>query len=204
MGKAKNIVISGLYSDKKFVIKSFIRTRDKQFKRLKYLAIQTDFTDFVIINEQNIKSIEIINQEGVQTDTGSSIVRGIAGGLLLGSAGLIAGAGMGKQNSINILQINWQNEQKSLIEVDYNILSILNTICWNIQNGIEGDKLTKEEIQEQKKQGNIQTKGCFITCVKIFVAIMIVSLSAFCPYLWLFVAIWIIYKLVNKKNKEGK
>ena len=202
MAVAKNKVISGLYSGKRIVIKSFIRQKDKQFTRLKYLAIQADFTDFIIINEQNIKSIEIINQEGVQTDTGSSIARGIAGGLLLGGAGIIAGASMGKQNSINLLQINWNDGQKSLVEVNYNILSMLNTICWNIKNNIDGDKLTNKEIQEQTKQRNVQTKGCLVTCLKVFLVIIILLLSTLCPYLLIILGVWIILKFYKQESNK--
>lgn len=215
MSKARNIVISGIYKDKKVSVNSFIRTKDNQFKKLKYLKIQIDWTDFIIINEQTISSIEILNTEGIQTDTGSSIARGITGGLLLGGAGLIAGAGMGKQSSINLLQINWKDGQKSLIEVDYDILVLLNVICWNIKNNISGDELTKEEIkppsklelmtaelnnrtEEEKREAEIESekaaKGCLITALLIITVV----LGFTCPPLWSLVLGYIVYKLVGK------
>ena len=139
MSKARNTVISGLYTDGVLSISNFYRTIDNHVVKINYLKITTinskDYkVDFAVINEQSIQSVEIINREGILTDYGSSIARGIAGGLLLGDAGLIAGAGMGKQSSINMLQITWKDGQKSLVEVDSIILSKLNIICWNIQN----------------------------------------------------------------------
>ena len=86
---------------------------------------------------------------------------------------------MGKQSSINMLQITWKDGQKSLVEVDSIILSKLNIICWNIQNNIEGEELTKEEIlaqiEENKKKSEIETEKVrkiylkFLYCISILI-----------------------------------
>ena len=206
MSKARNTVISGLYTDGVLSISNFYRTIDNHVVKINYLKITTinskDYkVDFAVINEQSIQSVEIINREGILTDYGSSIARGIAGGLLLGDAGLIAGAGMGKQSSINMLQITWKDGQKSLVEVDSIILSKLNIICWNIQNNIEGEQLTKEEILaqiEENKKKKKKAKGCLITILKISVIILAFA----CPYLWGLILLYIIYKLVQRQIKS--
>lgn len=182
MSKARNTVISGLYTDGVLSISNFYRTIDNHVVKINYLKITTinskDYkVDFAVINEQSIQSVEIINREGILTDYGSSIARGVAGGLLLGDAGLIAGAGMGKQSSINMLQITWKDGQKSLVEVDSIILSKLNIICWNIQNNIEGEQLTKEEIlaqiEENKKKSEIETEKARNIYLKILYCVSI-------------------------------
>lgn len=177
MAKAKNIVKSGLYSNCKIVIKNFLRVEKGKSADLKYLRINLDsidITKFIIINEQSISSIRIIHSDGITSDTNSSIARGIVGGMLLGSAGLIAGASIGEQNAINLLEIIWKDSQKSLIEVDNDILNMLNTIYWNIENNIDGDKLTNDEILKQIEKDNKITIGCFIFVV-VWIILMIAS-----------------------------
>ena len=177
MAKAKNIVKSGLYSNCKIAIKNFLRIKEGKSTDLKYLRINldsTDITKFIIINEQSINSIKIIHQNGITTDTNSSLARGIVGGMLLGGAGLIAGASIGEQDAVNLLEITWKDNQKSLIEIDNDILNILNTIYWNIENNIDGDRLTNEEILKQIKKDNKTAIGCFI-----FVVVWIILMISF-------------------------
>lgn len=136
MAKARNMVTSGLYMGGHIKMSIFTIMKDNKPKQVYCLNIVLPDKDFFIINEKSIKNVAIIDKEGIQTDTGSSIARGAVGYLLLGGAGLVAGAGMGKQNSINTIEITWIDDQKSLLEVDGNILSQLNKICWNINNNI--------------------------------------------------------------------
>lgn len=205
MANARNMVISGMYMCGHITMSTFTLTKDNKPELVYYLNIVLPDKDFFIINEKTIKNVAIIDKEGIQTDTGSSIARGAVGYLLLGGAGLIAGAGMGKQNSINTIEITWIDDQKSLLEVDGNILSQLNKICWNINNNIQTEIITKEEIlaqiEEHKKKSEIETekaKGCLITILKISVIILAFA----CPYLWGLILLYIIYKLVQRQIKS--
>lgn len=206
MAKARNMVTSGLYMGGHIKMSIFTIMKDNKPKQVYCLNIVLPDKDFFIINEKSIKNVAIIDKEGIQTDTGSSIARGAVGYLLLGGAGLVAGAGMGKQNSINTIEITWIDDQKSLLEVDGNILSQLNKICWNINNNIQTEIITKEEIlaqiEENKKKSEIETKkakGCLITTLKIIVII----LAFIFPPLWCLVLGYVVYKLAKKHIKQN-
>lgn len=205
MAKARNMVISGLYMYGHIEMSTFTLTKDNKPELVYYLNIILPDKDFFIINEKTIKNVTIIDKEGVQTDTGSSIARGAVGYLLLGGAGLVAGAGMGKQNSINTIEITWIDDQKSLLEVDGNILSQLNKICWNINNNIQTEIITKEEIlaqiEKNKKKSEIETekaKGCLITSLKVITVI----LAFVFPPLWCLVLSYFVYKLIKRYIKQ--
>lgn len=205
MAKARNMVISGLYMCGHITMSTFTLTKDNKPELVYYLNIVLPDKDFFIINEKTIKNVAIIDKEGIQTDTGSSIARGAVGYLLLGGAGLVAGAGMGEQNSINTIEITWINDQKSLLEVDGNILSQLNKICWNINNNIQTKITTKEEIlaqiEENKKKSEIETekaKDCLITTLKIIAII----LAFVFPPLFCLVLGYVAYKLAKKYIKQ--
>ena len=111
MAKARNMVTSGLYMGGHIKMSIFTIMKDNKPKQVYCLNIVLPDKDFFIINEKSIKNVAIIDKEGIQTDTGSSIARGAVGYLLLGGAGLVAGAGMGKQNSINTIEITWKDIQ---------------------------------------------------------------------------------------------
>lgn len=72
------------------------------------------------ISKATVANIELVNSE-TNKDTGSSIARGVVGGVLLGPAGLIGGALLGKHNDIYTLSINFKNGKKSLVEIDSNL-----------------------------------------------------------------------------------
>jgi hypothetical protein len=103
MAKAKNRVISGAYEG--FEVSSFLGQ--------------------ISIGVINISKANIINIEQIDSskskDVGSSIARGLVGGVLLGPAGVLGGVLLGKSNGVHLLSINFKNGQRSLIEVDDNI-----------------------------------------------------------------------------------
>ena len=109
MAKAKNQVISGAYLGYK--INSFLGE----------LALSNwSSTQSISINKNNVSSIESVDSSK-QRDTGSTIARGIVGGILLGPAGMVGGALLGKSNEVHLLSINFKDGKKSLIEVDSKI-----------------------------------------------------------------------------------
>ena len=104
MAKAKNKVISGAYIH--FGINSFLGD-----------ISLTNSSSAIAINKNTVKNIEIIDSSK-QRDTGSSIARGLVGGILLGPAGIVGGALLGKSNGIHLISIEFKDGKKSLIEVD--------------------------------------------------------------------------------------
>lgn len=121
MAKAKNEFLQGKYKGKIFV------------KRMDGKLSILDGWKQIMLDETNISNIEIMNQEQSK-DTGSTVARGLVGGVLLGPVGLLAGAMLGKNSSINMITITFTDGQKSLVEVDKDILDRLMTIKWNLDN----------------------------------------------------------------------
>jgi len=109
MAKAKNRVISGAYIGYK--INAFLG---------ELVLSNLSSTKSISINKNNVSSIELVDSSK-QRDTGSTIARGLVGGILLGPAGIVGGALLGKSNEINLLSINFKDGKKSLIEVDNKI-----------------------------------------------------------------------------------
>lgn len=121
MAKAKNEFLQGKYKGKIFV------------KRMDGKLSILDGWKQIMLDETNISNIEIMNQEQSK-DTGSTVARGLVGGVLLGPVGLLAGAMLGKNSSINMITITFTDGQKSLVEVDKDIFDRLMTIKWNLDN----------------------------------------------------------------------
>lgn len=102
--KAKNKVISGYLADAD--ITHFLG----QIQISGFAGHQT-------ISKTTVANIELITSE-TNKDTGSSIARGLVGGVLLGPVGLVGGALLGKNNDLYTLSVNFKNGQRSLIEID--------------------------------------------------------------------------------------
>ena len=126
MAKSRNIVLEGdyknynvLYDGKKaFIIGSFTAFAKKEK---------------IFLDVNTVENIEILNQQQ-SNDTGSGIARGIVGGALLGGAGLVAGATLGKTANINNVTIIFRNGSKSLLEVDKKIFDYLFSLKWKLEN----------------------------------------------------------------------
>lgn len=122
MAKARNEFLEGKYKEKVFV-----KRADGK------ISVLDGFFKQIIFDETNIKDIEVITQDKSK-DVGSSVARGLAGGILLGPVGLLAGAMLGKNSNINMVTITFTDGQKSLVEVDKDIFDRLMTIKWNLDN----------------------------------------------------------------------
>ena len=72
------------------------------------------------ITKDNVEKIELLTAEQSK-DVGSSVARGLVGGVLLGPVGLAAGALLGKDSNINRFEISYKDGVISLIEVDRKI-----------------------------------------------------------------------------------
>lgn len=122
MVKARNEFLEGKYKGKVFV------------KRMDgKLSVLDGFFKQIIFDETNIKDIEIMTQEQTK-DIGSSIARGLAGGVLLGPVGLLAGAMLGKNSNVTMATLTFTDGEKSLVEVDKDITDKLMSIKWKLNN----------------------------------------------------------------------
>lgn len=113
MTKARNKVVSGDYSGAS--VDEFLGD-----------VSLNSFTTNVAINKNTITNIELLDSAN-KKDTGSSIARGLVGGVLLGPVGIIGGAMLGKTNGIHLISIIFKNGKRSLIEVDDKIYKKLLT-----------------------------------------------------------------------------
>jgi len=82
------------------------------------------------LNAQTVESYEIITDEH-RKSAASGVGRGIVGGALLGTVGLLAGALSATNVSIYIIAIQFNDGKKSLIEIDDKIYKTLITACFN-------------------------------------------------------------------------
>lgn len=106
MAKAKNKVISGIYKDFSISL---------EFGRVKISSIWEQKTK--ILTKSDVQSIIPVNATQSKS-MGSTIARGLVGGLLLGPAGLVGGAILGKNDETYVLQITFKSGATCLVEVD--------------------------------------------------------------------------------------
>lgn len=106
MAKAKNKVISGIYKDFNVSL---------ELGRVKISSLWEQKTK--ILTKSDIQAIMPVNATQ-NKDVGSTIARGLVGGFLLGPAGLVGGAILGKNNEIYVLQVTFKSGATCLLEVD--------------------------------------------------------------------------------------
>lgn len=127
MAKAKNQVIEGKF-------KGQLLFKDVN----NIVAISYGFLKSYQLTDENVEKVDLLVAEQSK-DIGSSVARGLVGGVLLGPIGLIAGAMLGKSGNINRFDIIYKDGEKSLIEVDKNISDCILNLKWNIENKITND-----------------------------------------------------------------
>lgn len=117
MAKAKNIVIAGDYQGKGvgvtsqgiYIIIAFMKTLD--------------------LTKDTVESYEVITDEH-RKSAASGVARGLVGGALLGSVGLLAGGLSAKNKGIYQVAIQFKDGKKSLIEIDDKIYKVLVKSCF--------------------------------------------------------------------------
>lgn len=122
MAKAKNQVIEGKFKGQ-YLIKDPKNVALICYGWLKSYPITKD----------NVEKIELVTAEQSR-DVGSSVARGLVGGVLLGPVGLVAGALLGKDSKINRFEITYKDGDKSLVEVDKNIGDCILGVKWDLEN----------------------------------------------------------------------
>lgn len=104
---AKNKVISGDYMNK-----PIMATGGK-------ILIVCGFTKRIEISKSTVRDYEIIDEEK-RKSAASAVGRGLAGGLLLGPVGLLAGLSA-KSKGIHTVAVQFMDGTKSLLEIDEKI-----------------------------------------------------------------------------------
>lgn len=122
MAKAKNQVIEGKFKGQ-YLIKDAKNTAQICYGWMKTYPIA----------KENVEKIDLLTAEQSR-DMGSTVARGLVGGVLLGPVGLVAGALLGKDSNINRFEITYKDGEKSLIEVDKKIGDCILGVKWDLQN----------------------------------------------------------------------
>ena len=92
-------------------------TGNIEFKNMKKGFIIRVKRNKVYINKETVESFEIIGEEEHKS-FGSGVARGIAGAVLFGGIGAIAGAASAKKKGIHTVSIVFKDGTKSLCEFD--------------------------------------------------------------------------------------
>jgi len=101
---AKNKVIAGDYINNSVITSLGIVTLMKGFKSI------------IEINKDTVDDYEVVDSE-TKKSAASAVGRGLAGGLLLGPVGLLAGLSA-KNKGIYVVAIQFKDGKKSLLEIN--------------------------------------------------------------------------------------
>jgi hypothetical protein len=108
---AKNKIIAGDYEGKS-VMQTF-----------GIVNIAIGFTKSQEINKDTVESYEVVD-EAKRKSAASAVGRGLAGSLLLGPVGLLAGLSA-KSKGTHVVAVEFKDGKKSLLEIDDKIYSAL-------------------------------------------------------------------------------
>ena len=125
MAKAKNAVIAGDFNGKAVSISGG------------KVCIGSGFGSQFYVDRDCVESYEVVNDEH-QKSVASGIARGVVGGALFGTAGLIAGSATAKSKGIYQIAIQFKSDnpkyitygKRSLIEVDDKIYKLIVKSCF--------------------------------------------------------------------------
>lgn len=117
----KNIVVAGDYEDK------YVRFKNK--KKGLYLDGSFGFGKKVFINKETVDYYEVVGEEEYRS-FGSSVARGIAGGLAFGAVGAIAGATSGKNKSTHLVSVVFKDGKRCLCELDHEMFKSFVTVLY--------------------------------------------------------------------------
>lgn len=122
MSKAKNQVIEGKFKGQ------YLFADPKNTASICYGLLKS-----YQLTKENVEKVELLTAEKSK-DVGSSVARGLVGGVLLGPVGLVAGALLGKDSNINRFEITYKDGEKSLVEVDKKIGDCILSLKWDLEN----------------------------------------------------------------------
>lgn len=190
MAKAKNKVIAGDYNGYKVSVS--VGTVSLSL-----------FVPVVDIDSSTVKSYEVITDEH-RKSAKSGVARGLAGKMLLGNVGAMAGVYSAKEKGIYQIAIEFKDGKKSLIEVDDKIYKLIIKKCFtttyandtdndiysnsnniivpvpdevsaNSQTVLNTIKTSSNEPQSISNKQVISGKGCLII-ILVIVALLFVAL----------------------------
>lgn len=117
MAKAKNKVIAGDYEGKAVGHAGNIA------------FISVGLIKSIDLNKKNVTSYELITDEH-RKSAASGVARGLVGGALLGSVGMLAGGISAKNKGIYQVAIEFTDGKRSLLEVDDKIYNAIVKGCF--------------------------------------------------------------------------
>lgn len=112
MAKAKNTVLAGDYAGRNVLCKG----KKIYFEKLMYAP--------VVVDETTVARYEVIDKESSKS-LSSAFGRGLVGSALFGTVGMAAGVMSAKNATSVIISIEFNNGDKSLVEVDQKIYKVL-------------------------------------------------------------------------------
>ena len=117
MAAARNMVIAGDYQGKAVML------------NFGYATIVTGFGKWINLSKMAVESYELITDEHHKS-AASGIARGMVGGALFGTVGMIAGSMSAKEKGIYQVAIQFKNGKRSLLEVDDNLYKMIVKNCF--------------------------------------------------------------------------
>ena len=112
MPRAKNAVIAGDYEGRRAVCNGNLLFFDK------FLSTP------IRLDKNTVKSYNVVDQNA-HKDVVSLFTRGLIGNFLLGGVGMAAGVLSAKNNDVFIVVVEFNNGDKSLIEIDRKIYTTM-------------------------------------------------------------------------------
>lgn len=130
-----------------------------------------------IIDCTTVANYEVVTEE-IRKSAASGVARGIAGGLLLGGVGMIAGAVSAKNKGTYQIAVEFVDGKRSLIQVDNSYYNMIVKECFDSgKPKMTAEELSESErILEEKNRKNLKgcAKGFLIFLAIIFLLIFLV------------------------------
>lgn len=130
------------------------------------------------VDSTTVANYEVVTEE-TQKSVASGVARGLAGGLLLGGVGLVAGAMSAKNKGIYQVAIEFVDGKKCLVEVDDKVYKAIVQNCFDTGK----PKLTAEQLSEQdagatKKEVGKLGKGLKWAAIVFIAACVVIGIAS--------------------------
>lgn len=138
MGKSRNSVIAGDYSGITVQVLSKVGKKKGLFSKeviqfpaivLKATFKSIDTWEYVPLTNDTVEAIELVTDEH-RKSAASGIARGLVGGALLGSVGMLAGTMSAKEKGIYHVAVQFKDGKRSLLELDDTLFNSVSQMCF--------------------------------------------------------------------------
>lgn len=138
MSKAKNSVIAGDYMGKPIQILTKVGEKKSKWSKeiIKFPAIvikstfrSLDTWEYVPLDKENVAEYEVITDEH-RKSAASGVARGLVGGALIGSVGMLAGGLSAKTKGIYNIAFKFKDGKRSLVELNDEIYKSVIQSCF--------------------------------------------------------------------------